>query len=311
MALALGIEIGGTKLQVGIGDGSDDLLSLVRGSVDASRGAGGVRETIDALIKQAIKQANVSRDELAGIGVGFGGPVDSKRGRVIVSHQIAGWDDYPLAAELEAKWKLPVRLQNDASTAALAEAMLGAGRGCERIFYITVGSGVGGGLVTRGMIDEGQGLGAGEIGHTWVPHPRTGEAVLLESLASGWAIARRAHDAQVFGDEPAEKATGQRVLEAARHGDERATKVIRESAQALAVGVNNVIALLCPEKVIVGGGVSLMGDIWWQPLREAVARRMFKPFAGKCALEPAALGEAVVVLGAVRVGLGDSAAGPR
>lgn len=309
MALAIGIEIGGTKLQVGVGDGGEELVALVRDRVDPTRGAAAVREQVEALIARAMDQAAVATGDLTGIGVGFGGPVDSRRGRTIISHQIDGWADYPLGDALRQRWKLPVRLQNDASTAALAEATLGAGRGCERIFYITVGSGVGGGLVTHGVIDEGQGLGAGEIGHTWVPHPRTGETALLEALASGWAIQQRAVASGLFADDSTQPVTGQRVLEAAQRGSPEAARLIRESAEAVAVGVNNVIALLCPEKIIIGGGVSLMGEMWWQPLRAAVARRMFKPFAGHCTIEPAALGEAVVVLGAVRVGLAADEAG--
>lgn len=298
MSLAVGIEIGGTKLQAGIGLRDGKLLALVRRSVDPSKGGAGIREQIPALIDEAVKQAGCTPKDLVGLGIGFGGPVDSKRGRILLSHQIEGWSDFPLREWIQKKVEVPVVLQNDAKTAALAEALLGAGKGLKRIFYITVGSGVGGGLVIDGVPDVGQGLGAGEIGHTWVPDPDSGKPDKLEHVASGWAIGKRG--SRRLGRE----LTGADVAALAGKGDAAAKRVIEEAAEALAVGIGNVLALLHPERFIVGGGVSLMGDLWWGPLRKALAERFaFQPFAQSYDVVPSALGEEVVVVGAVLLGL--------
>lgn len=299
MSLAVGIEIGGTKLQVGVGSEDGKLRTLVRRKVDPSQGGLGIRGILPSLIDQALAEAGVSAQALTGIGVGFGGPVDSKGGRILVSHQIEGWSGFPLGEWLRGLRNLPVVLQNDAKTAAYAEAKLGAGKGLRRIFYVTIGSGIGGGLVIDGQVDEGQGLGAGEIGHTWVPHPDTGEPEKLELVASGWSIGRRARSRM------GEDATAEKVYAAAEKGDPYAKALLEESAEALAIGISNVVALLCPERVIPGGGVSLMGPLFWEPLRAKVAGEFgFKPFAGRTEIVPSALGEEVVVIGAVLLGLG-------
>jgi len=299
MSLAVGIEIGGTKLQAGIGLRDGRLIALVRRTVDPSQGGAGIREQIPSLIEEAIAKAGASPKDLVGLGIGFGGPVDSKRGRILLSHQIEGWSDFPLRDWLQKKVEVPVVLQNDAKTAALAEATIGAGKGLKRIFYITVGSGVGGGLVVDGAPDVGQGLGAGEIGHTWVPDPDSGKPDKLEHVASGWSIGKRG--SRRLGRE----LSGAEVAALAGKGDATAKKTVEESAEALAIGIGNVLALLHPERFIVGGGVSLMGDLWWGPLRKALADRYaFAPFAQSYDVVPSALGEEVVVIGAVLLGLG-------
>jgi len=298
MSLAVGIEIGGTKLQAGIGSADGRLAALARRTVDPARGGAGIREQIPSLVEEALAKAKCPMKDLVGIGVGFGGPVDTKHGRILVSHQIEGWSDFPLRDWLAKKVEVPVVLQNDAKTAALAEATLGAGKGLRRIFYITVGSGVGGGLVIDGVPDVGQGLGAGEIGHTWVPDPDTGKPDKLEHVASGWSIGKRG--SRRLGRE----LSGAEVAALAGKGDAAALRTVRDSAEALALGIGNVLALLHPERFIVGGGVSLMGELWWGPLKRALADRFaFKPFAQTFDVVPAALGEEVVVIGAVQLGL--------
>ena len=298
MSLAVGIEIGGTKLQAGVGSGDGRLLALARRNVDPSKGGAGIREQIPSIVDEAMAKAKYPMKDVVGIGVGFGGPVDTKRGRILISHQIEGWSDFPLREWLAKKVEVPVVLQNDAKTAALAEATLGAGKGLRRIFYITVGSGVGGGLVIDGVPDVGQGLGAGEIGHTWVPDPETGKPDKLEHVASGWSIGKRG--SRRLGRE----LSGADVAALAAKGDAVALKTVAESAEALAIGIGNVLALLHPERFIVGGGVSLMGDLWWGPLKRALAERFaFQPFAQSYDVVPSALGEEVVVIGAVLLGL--------
>src|SRR5262245_52822765 len=161
----LGIEIGGTKLQLGVGPGDGTLAGLWRGTVDAAAGADGIRGQITAAVPELLIRSGIERSQLKGVGIGFGGPVDDATRTVIKSHQIAGWDGFPLADWISEITGLPAVLGNDADVAGLAEALFGAGKGLSPIFYITIGSGIGGGLIINGEIYRGCGRGAAEIGH--------------------------------------------------------------------------------------------------------------------------------------------------
>jgi glucokinase len=326
----LGIEIGGTKLQLGLGGGDGTLAALWRGGVDVARGGEGIREQIVREVPLLLERAGVSRDPVRGVGVGFGGPVDDADRTVIKSHQIAGWDGFPLAAWLEDLLGWPVALGNDANVAGLAESLFGAGKGLSPIFYITIGSGIGGGLIINGEIYRGCGRGAAELGHLpstaafkdgdeypmksdgWDPSVMSIDSRPLETFASGWAIAERAMGmvrGRVFdGSILRQMAESQRgvlvaadVARAASAGDRAASDLVLASAWFhLAEGICSVIALLCPRRIIIGGGVSLMGEqILFEPLRKLVAERVFAPFAGCYDIVPAALGEEVVVHGAL------------
>lgn len=306
MSLGVGIEIGGTKLQAGVGLRDERLLGLARATVDPNRGAEGIREALPSLVDEAIRDAGVAWGDIGGVGVGFGGPVDSSRGVTLVSHQIDGWRNFPLAEWLRDRFGVPVSIQNDASLAGYAEAKRGAGRGKRRVFYVTVGSGIGGGWIVDGVIDEGQGVGAAEIGHTWVCDPDCGDPEKLEAIASGWSIGQRAQETLEEGEESIltqmcdgdiERVDARMVHEAATQGDLLATALLNEAADALALGIGNAITLLHPEVVVIGGGVSLMGDALWAPLREKVERYAFHLFTDSVELRPAQLGEEVVVIG--------------
>lgn len=309
---AIGIEIGGTKLQVGVGEPAHPLAALVRHRVDSVAGAAGIRAALPALVADALTQAGVTLADISRIGIGFGGPLDTVRGVTLQSFQISGWDNFPLRAWAESQWRKPVTIQNDASTAGLAEALFGAGRGASRVFYMTIGSGIGGGWVVDGQVDEGQGLGAAEIGHMWVPAPddRAGaEAAELELVCSGWSIARRAQRAAT--QEPSllvsmagtlEQIDARIVYAAAERGDAVAQRILRETCQTLGLALANIVALLHPERIVIGGGVSLMGPLFWDPLRAAVQERSMAAYAPRVEVVPAAFGEEVVVVGATLLG---------
>src|SRR5262245_64372112 len=190
----LGIEIGGTKLQLGVGPGDGTLAGLWRGPVDVAAGGEGIRRQITAAVPELLARAGVGRAQVRGVGVGFGGPVDDATRTVIKSHQIEGWDNFPLADWLAEVLGWPVALGNDADVAGLAEALFGAGQGLSPVFYITLGSGIGGALIINGEIYRGCGRGAAEIGHlklTVVYGDAIGQGI-LEKYASGWAIGQLA-----------------------------------------------------------------------------------------------------------------------
>src|SRR3954453_15166517 len=197
--LLLGIEVGGTKLQLGLGHGDGRLLGLRRVGVDPARGAAGVLEQIAEESQKVAWTIDTTRDRVEAVGIGFGGPVDAGRGVVTTSHQVPGWDGVALADWVRREMGLEtVVLQNDADTAGLSEARFGAGVGRSPLLYVTVGSGVGGGLILDGRIYRGAGLGAMEIGHLRVgpsaPESEDAPPATLEQVASGWTIARRARE---------------------------------------------------------------------------------------------------------------------
>src|SRR5437868_3786276 len=146
----LGIEIGGTKLQLGVGAADGDLAGLWRGTVDVAAGPEGIRRQITAAVPELLASAGIERPRLKGVGIGFGGPVDDATRTIIKSHQIEGWDNFPLADWVAEVTGLPAVLGNDADVAGLAEALHGAGKGLSPVSCITVGSAIGGGLIIDG-----------------------------------------------------------------------------------------------------------------------------------------------------------------
>src|SRR5436305_521398 len=174
----LGIEIGGTKLQLGLGPGDGTLAGLWRGTVDVAAGPEGIRRQITVAVPELLAKANLDRSQVRGVGIGFGGPVDDATHTIIKSHQIEGWDNFPLAEWITDMLGWPAVLGNDADVAGLAEALFGAGKGLSPIFYITIGSGIGGGLIVDGQVLRGTGRGAAEIGHLKVRDRRAGDGRL-------------------------------------------------------------------------------------------------------------------------------------
>jgi glucokinase len=312
----LGIEIGGTKLQLGIGPGNGTLTGLWRAGVEASAGAEGIRRQIRDGFSQLLAQHSLGLGDIAGTGIGFGGPVDDSHQVVVISHQIPGWDGFPLVQWMSDTFGLRAALGNDADLAGLAEARFGAGQGLSPIFYITIGSGIGGALIIDGDVYRGAGRGAGEIGHlrlTLRTQTKSEATVRLEDVASGWAIARRAREE--LSDKPGrssalidlagssiDRITTHHVAQAAAQADPYARVVLDDALEALAHGIAQTIVLVCPRRIIVGGGVSLIRrDLFLDPLRrrisELVATLYFPPFAGCYDIASAALGEQVVVHG--------------
>jgi glucokinase len=294
----LGIEIGGTKLQLGLGKGNGKLLGLWRGSVDPAAGGEGIRQEIVRAVPELLAQTGAHRQDLRGIGVGFGGPTDDETQTVIKSHHIAGWNGFPLAAWLSDLIGLPTVICNDADVACLAEATHGAGQGLSPVFYITVGTGIGGGLVIDGEIYRGVGKGAGEIGHLVI----RGEAI-LESFAAGWGIEVRANrDPRLdsLRRSVGRNLTVKDIAAAVRTGDMAARECLDSAIRALAEGIRQTITLLCPRRIVIGGGVSLIGEeYFFTPLRREVANGAFEAFAGLTDIVPAALCEEVVIHGAL------------
>lgn len=317
--LYLGIEIGGTKLQLGLGEGDGRILALERRKVDPRLGAAGIREQIKSAFETLLQSKGLTPPDIAGIGIGFGGPVDPCRGITTKSHQIEGWDQFPLVDWVRENLKVErVAIQNDADTAGLAEAVYGAGKGYSPLLYVTIGSGIGGGLICDGLIYRGAGAGAVEVGHIWVVNPFVPGRPLteLENVSSGWGIshqgakiARSLHDSKAgswvvlerAGGDP-DRITTQLIADAAREGDPRSVEILTRAREAFAQGLRQAVTLLAPRRIVLGGGVSLIGEeLWVGPVRQLLDRDVFAPFRGTYDLVVATLGEDVVVQGALAI----------
>ncbi|WP_266367285.1 ROK family protein [Tellurirhabdus rosea] len=292
----VGIEIGGTKLQVVSGNGQ--IEQRFRFAVDKAQGATGILEQIE----RALTQVN---GQIDAVGVGFGGPVDGQTGRITTSHQIDGWTGFGLADWLRERTRCPqIRVENDANVAALGEALHGAGRGFRHVFYVTLGSGVGGGMVVGGQIYRGAMPGEAEIGHLRLD--RYGKT--LESVCSGWAVdreIRRALD-ELPSESLLKRLVGEQTSGEARflgeawaRGDGTARRILHRLCDDLAFGLSHVVHLFHPEVIILGGGLSLIGE----PLRAGVEKILpdyvMQAFQPPSAIRLAKLGEDVVPMGAL------------
>ena len=290
------IEIGGTKLQMVVGDESSNIVEHIRLSVDRTRGGAGIREQIELVLP-----ALLERWQPAATGVGFGGPVDWRTGQICCSHQIEGWADFPLGEWLGALTRGAVVVDNDANRAALGEAVGGAGSGLNPVFYVTLGSGVGGGLVVGGTLYHGAKPGESEIGHLRLDR----EGTILESRCSGWAVDARIRRLKEAGSGSllcqliAGQAGGEArfLAPALQQFDPEAEAILKETAEDLAFGLSHVAHLFHPELIVIGGGLSLLGE----PLRKAVARALrsfvMDAFAPGPGVGLAALGENAVPIG--------------
>jgi glucokinase len=320
----LAIEIGGTKLQVAVGRGNGEpLVAIQRAEARPQEGAEGIRRQILEIGRPLIEQYAVR-----GIGIGFGGPVQSAAGRTIVSHQVEGWKDFPLGDWCRENFGLPAALGNDSDMAGLAEARFGAGEGNRIVFYTNVGSGIGGALVIDGEVYPGSRGVASELGHLRPGLECTGSNQTLEAVASGWGItaavqravgdavlARQAADSDALGAaDPAadadsllsrchgrmEQLTTKIVAEAALDGNALARAAFDRACHAYGWGIAQMATLLAPGIVVVGGGVALAGEeLWFKPLRQYVRQYVFPPLAGTFDVVPAKLGEEVVLHGAL------------
>ena len=249
----------------------------------------------------------------AAIGVSFGGPVAGERGVVRLSHHVPGWENFPLAERLQAELGARAVVENDANAAALGEWRYGAGHGCDSLLYITVSTGVGGGWIVNGGLWRGTDGLAGEIGHLVLqpdgPLCTCGKRGCVEALAAGPYVAARARDAlladpsegallraRVQGD--VSRLTAEHVALAAQEGDNLAWQVLAEAARALGQGIGAALALMNPQRVVVGGGVAKSGERYWQVMCEAAAALTRGVPAPRVEIVPAALGDDAPLWGA-------------
>jgi glucokinase len=308
----VGVDLGGTNIVAGaLAEDGSDIIALRTEATRADQGADAVVDRIarmiDTVIAETIAQTGARRDDVIGVGVGAPGPLDRERGIVVTTPNL-GWTNFPLRDVVAERTRLPVRIDNDANCATLGEWWLGAARGANNVIGMTIGTGIGGGIILGGRLYHGSSDVAGEIGHATIDitgrRCKCGNYGCLEAYASGPSIADRAREAVGSDDEAflvlmvggdASKITAATVYEAAKLGDDVALDAVRETSRFLGAGIANLLNIFNPDVVVIAGGVTQAGETLFGPLRREVRKRAFKPAVEACQIVPGTLVAAGVV----------------
>lgn len=309
----LALDVGGTKLAAGVVRGDGTVRSRL---VEPAHREAGPSDMIRRHFEQgrrAIEAAGLATEDVRAVGIACGGPLDPERGIILGPLHLPGWVDVPLVAMAEQAFGVPAAVDNDATAGAVAEWRFGAGRerGVRSLVYLTVSTGVGGGLILDGRPYRGSAGNAGELGHLTIDIDgdpcACGRRGCLEAYASGTNIARRAREALAAGEPSSlaalETVTARDVAEAAAAGDALAARVWDETTRMLGSAVATILDVLNPELVVLGGGVTGAGDALLQPVREVALREAMSPAAGSADVVLATLGEELGVVAAAAVAL--------
>lgn len=299
--LLLGIEIGGTKLQFVAADASLQVLRRERFMVKPQEGAAGIRNYIQTTLKTTWNDLTFKS-----AGVGFGGPVNWQQGKIARSYQIEGWSDFELAAWITDLTNAPTFVENDANVAALGEALLGAGKGCNPVFYCTLGSGVGGGLVVNQQLFHGIVPGEVEFGHLRMDASGT----TLQDVCAGWAvdaqikeiIQANPHSVLAKLAHNSDHKLAQWLAPAIAQGDPFAKQLLTKTCQNLAFALSHVVHLFHPEVLVIGGGLSLIGELLRAEIEKQLPTFVMDAFQPIPSIRLAQLGEDVVPMGALLLG---------
>lgn len=308
----IGVDLGGTNVRAAATDREGRILGEGREPSLAMEGAEVTIEQIIKAIYSAISTAGIKASQVEGIGMGVPGWHDSKEGIVLWSPNFRDWNNIQLMAPIQKALGIPVLMGNDVNIAALGEFRFGAGRDVNSLVMLTLGTGIGGGIITDGRLLLGANDGAAEIGHTIVaPGGRIcscGRPGHLEAMAGRDAIIERAarkiqegRPSILIRDEdwPQWSVTPETIAKAAQEGDEVAIETMSETAYYVGVGVANAINLINPEMVIIGGGIAQAGDVLWDPLLRTVDALALTQSRRVCKVVPAELGDDAGIMGGV------------
>ena len=302
----VGVDIGGTKVAAGLVTSRGQILSKVRVPMASREGEAAGLQAVEKAIDAALDADPARKSSIAGIGIVSPGPVDPRRGIVVNPVNLPCWRNFPLVEEIKKSYGLTTILDNDANAAALAEAIWGAGAGCESVFYVTIGTGIGTGLVLDGHIYHGRTGAAVEGGHVSIDYRGEqcgcGKRGCIEVLAAGPAVAKRARKRlEAVSKEGAKlrslvggnvaSVTPEMVAQAWRDGDALAAAILEETADLLAVWLGNMIDLLEPDVIVVGGGMSEVIFRWSARLLEQIPKWSVNSRCGEIPLVRAKYGE--------------------
>ena len=316
--LILGVDLGGTKIATVVATAQGEILNREYGLTPAQAGPDAVITNIFMTIEKALSSGKASPSQLLGIGIAAAGIIDCGKGEVIFSPNLPGWNEVPLRDAVERKFGVPTYLGNDANLAALGEWRFGVKREVANLIYITVSTGIGGGIIADGKLYIGACGTAGEVGHMTIdvngPHCNCGSVGCWEALASGTALAREAvrqinqgaHTSIIeLVDGDMSRIDAKVVSVAAEQGDELAKELISHLGYYFGVGLANLVNIFNPELILIGGGLAKMGDLLLKPAITVVKQRAFTTPANRVEIRPALLGDDSGVLGAVAFVLGN------
>jgi len=306
----LGIDIGSTHVTVVLSDASARVLREWEEPLDVTRGPQTCLDQTNRIVQTMVREHHLEMNQVGAAGVGVPGPVCKDTGRVVSAPAMPGWENYPVQEVLQDMWHIPVTLSNDAELGALGEWAYGAARGEPSLVYIKVGHGVGAGLLVDGQIYRGVGGTAGEIGHTTLyedgPPCICGNRGCLEAIAGGRAVAQRGREGvrkglqtRLADIQPVESITFRDVIDAARRGDLLSQRILADTGQHLGTAVANLVNLFNPGMVVIGGGISQIGDQLIEPIRQVVQRRSLRAASQTVRISGALLGRRSTSMGAV------------
>ncbi len=310
MTKRIGIDVGGTNVKIALVDENGKIIYSNSVPTYAQMGYEYTVNNIKQAIKDLMKETNTQSTDIQGIGFDFPGQVDCKTGVVKLAPNIPGWVNVPIAQMIEEEFNIPTRIDNDVRCAALGEMKFGAGRGCENFICITVGTGIGSGLVVNGKLVRGAANAAGEIGHIKLqmkdgPICGCGDTGCLEAFASGPSIVAMAQEylkggkSTKFREMAADgEITPYIVAKAAEAGDPVARRIFAIVGEYIGLGLTSVINLLNPERVIIGGGVAEAGELLLEPIRKTIKERAMVVAGQSVEIVPAELGNSAGVIGA-------------
>jgi len=305
--LAVGIDLGGTQVRAALVDAQGAVLARAATRTDAVGGPWAVMQQIQGLVGEVTQ--GVPRQDLAGVGVSAPGPLDSEAGLIVCIPTLPGWTDVPIVALLNEALRLPVVLENDGVAAAIGEWRFGAGRDLQDFVYITVSTGIGGGVIADGRVLRGRRRMAAHLGHmTTAPLGQVctcGNRGCWEAQASGTALGQAARDGLSGAPHSSLAAlsgalTAADVADAARRGDGFARTLMDREAELLGIGIVNLLHLYSPQAVVIGGGVSQAFDLLQSGIAQWIAGHAMTPFRA-VPVRAAALGQNAGLVGAASI----------
>jgi len=314
MTICIGIDLGGTKIAAAAVDIAAGIVSgRTVVPTEAHEGPAAVLQRMATIVDAVIVEAGLERRQIAGLGIGVPGVIEPDSGTTLLLPNLAtGWRGVPAGAEMRRLTRLDAWLVNDARAFTLAEATLGAGRGARTVVGVTLGTGIGGGIAIDGRLHLGIDMTAGEIGHMTIdPHGPPcgcGNRGCLEAFTSGPAIAANGVYAvmrgytTLIGDlvgRDVSRITPGTILQAAEQGDLVAQEILERCGTYLGIGLANLVTVLSPERIVVGGGAAQLGDWLLGPARREIERRCFVTPLDRVAVVPAVLADAGIVGAAV------------
>jgi len=308
----IGVDIGGTKIATGLVTGDAEVVERVVLSTPTEKEGDRVLEQVYRSIDETIEKSNVDWSQIAGIGVVAPGPLNPRTGVLLYAPNIPGFKNVPILKTIQTRYDVPTLVENDANAAGLAEALFGAGVGYQYVLYVTVSTGIGTGIIINQQIYQGKNGAAAEGGHIPInyqgPLCSCGQRGCIEAYASGTALARRAQAILRATNAPSkirtlvtddlEQVTPVVISEAAGLGDEFALELIRETGEYLGIWLGSMMSLLDPDIIIIGGGLSSIGERLFSTIRQTIPSHTINPSPEEVLIVPARLQSDVGILGA-------------